>query len=236
MVGSLHKRGAGFFRQRFSVAAQDSCASIVAIGQGRKLVATSPRGGYIAPMTIRPILIHPDPRLKKVCAPVAEVDDKVRALIDDMIETMYDAPGLGLAAPQIGVLKRIFVMDCDWKETPEERSAGDPPIETGGGRNPVAFVNPEILESAETLREHEEGCLSIPDIYSTLSRPEKVRIRYLNRDGAPEEAEFEGLAATCVQHEMDHLNGKLFIDYLGQVKRAMITRKMQKLKRERGLA
>jgi peptide deformylase len=169
-------------------------------------------------MTIRPILLHPDPRLKKAAEASDGVDDDLRALIDDMLETMYDAPGVGLAAPQIGVGRRVFVMDVSEKDAPPE---------------PQALVNPEILWASDELASYEEGCLSIPDIYEEVTRPAKVRVRWLDREGAEREAEFEGLAATCAQHEIDHLDGKLFIDHLGSVKRGMITQKMKKLKRER---
>jgi peptide deformylase len=169
-------------------------------------------------MTLRPILIHPDPRLKKLCDPVADVDDGMRALIDDMLATMYDAPGVGLAAPQIGIIRRVFVMDCAEQDASPE---------------PMALINPEIVWSSEDTRVHEEGCLSIPDIYGDVTRPDRVKVRWIDRDGAECEGEFDGLAATCAQHEIDHLNGKLFIDYLGTVKRQMITAKMKKLKRER---
>jgi peptide deformylase len=168
---------------------------------------------------IRPILIHPDPRLKKVCAPVPEVDDAVRALMADMLQTMYDAPGIGLAAPQVGVLSRVIVIDCAKGE--EEDPA------------PVCLANPVITWASEEQREHEEGCLSIPDIYAMITRPEAVRVRFLDRDGIEQEREFAGIQATCVQHEIDHLNGKLFIDYLSAMRRQMITGKMKKFKRER---
>ena len=176
------------------------------------------RLAYLAGMTLRPILIHPDPRLKKLCPEVEAVDDAVRKLVDDMLETMYDAPGIGLAAPQIGVIRRLFVMDCAEKDAPPQ---------------PLALVNPEILWASEEMRVHEEGCLSIPDVYEEIERPAKVRVRFLDREGAEREAEFEGVASTCVQHEIDHLDGKLFIDRLGAVKRSLITQKMKKLKRER---
>ncbi|SET24004.1 peptide deformylase [Oceanicella actignis] len=169
-------------------------------------------------MSVRPILIHPDPRLKKVCEPVPAVDDALRKLIDDMFDTMYDAPGVGLAAPQVGVLRRVFVMDVSKDEAPPA---------------PMALINPEIVWASEETRAHEEGCLSIPEIYEEIVRPARVRVRFLDREGAEREAEFDGLAATCAQHEIDHLNGKLFIDYLGAVKRQLITGKMKKLKRER---
>ena len=168
---------------------------------------------------IRPILIHPDPRLKKVCDPVPAVDDAVRALMADMLQTMYDAPGIGLAAPQVGVLSRVIVIDCAKGE--DEKP------------DPICLANPEITWSSDEVREHEEGCLSIPDIYAMITRPDAVRVRFLDRDGVERERDFAGVQATCLQHEIDHLNGKLFIDYLSAVRRQMITGKMRKLKRER---
>ena len=165
----------------------------------------------------RQILIHPDPRLKKVATAVPDISDALRTLADDMLETMYDAPGIGLAAPQIGVLERVLVMDCADKD--EELS-------------PMIMFNPEILLSSDEENIHEEGCLSIPDQYAEVTRPAEVKVGWLDRDGNQQEREFAGLWATCVQHEIDHLNGKLFIDYLKPLKRQMITRKMQKLKRE----
>jgi peptide deformylase len=172
-------------------------------------------------MSLRPILIHPDPRLKKVCAPFEGVDAAVRRLADDMLETMYDAPGVGLAAPQVGVLQRLFVMDCSGKEEPPE---------------PIALINPEITWSSDELNTHEEGCLSIPEQYEEVTRPAEVKVRYLDLDGKLQERAFAGLHATCAQHEIDHLNGKLFIDYLSRVKRSMITTRMKKLKAERARA
>ncbi|VDC26094.1 peptide deformylase [Pseudogemmobacter humi] len=166
---------------------------------------------------LRPILIHPDPRLKKLCDPVTGITDEIRMLADDMLETMYDAPGVGLAAPQVGVMKRLLVMDCVKEGTPE----------------PLVLINPQVTWSSEDLSSYEEGCLSIPDQYAEVKRPASVIVRWTGLDGAEEERSFEGLWATCVQHEIDHLDGKLFIDYLGPLKRQMITRKMEKLKRER---
>ncbi|HMO06697.1 MAG TPA: peptide deformylase [Paracoccaceae bacterium] len=168
---------------------------------------------------IRPILIHPDPRLKKVCDPVVEITDEVRRLADEMLETMYDAPGIGLAAPQVGVMRRVVVMDC----------VKDPALPA----RPIVLVNPEVLWRSEELSTYEEGCLSIPEQYAEISRPAEVRVRWTALDGSPQDEQFAGLWATCVQHEIDHLDGKLFIDYLGPLKRQMITRKMEKLKRER---
>jgi len=167
----------------------------------------------------RPILIHPDPRLKKLCAPVADLSDELRTLADDMLETMYAAPGIGLAAPQIGVLDRLIVLDCEKDETA-------PP-------KPMVMFNPEVIAASDETNTYEEGCLSIPDQYADVTRPAEVTVRWLDRDGALQEQDFGGLWATCVQHEIDHLDGKLFIDYLKPLKRQMITRKMQKLKREK---
>ncbi|PPB79578.1 peptide deformylase [Albidovulum inexpectatum] len=169
-------------------------------------------------MTIRPILIHPDPRLKKVADPVTEITDDLRRAADDMLETMYDAPGVGLAGPQIGLMKRILVMDCS--KDPE------------GSRNPMVLMNPEITWASDELNTYEEGCLSIPEQYAEVTRPAQVEVRWLGLDGQLHEQRFDGLWATCVQHEIDHLNGKLFIDYLSPLKRQLITRRMIKLKRE----
>ena len=166
----------------------------------------------------RPILIHPDPRLRKVCEPITEFGDETRKLAKDMLQTMYDAPGLGLAAPQVGVLSRMIVMDCA-KEDEEEAS-------------PICLINPEILERSEEMSEREEGCLSLPKIFVPIQRPAAVRVRWQNPDGEEQEADFEGLWSTCVQHEVDHLDGKLFVDYIPATKRAMITQKMKRLKRD----
>ncbi len=167
----------------------------------------------------RPILLHPDPRLKKACDPVPEISRDIAALADDMLETMYDAPGIGLAAPQVGVLRRVLVMDC----------VKDPMLPP----RPMVLVNPVVIWSSEDRASYDEGCLSIPDQYAEVTRPASVRVRWMGLDGAMVEEAFDGLWATCVQHEIDHLDGKLFIDYLGPLKRQMITRKMEKLKRER---
>ena len=167
---------------------------------------------------IRHILIHPDPRLKKLCDPVTEITEDLRKLAADMLETMYDAPGVGLAAPQVGVNKQLIVMDCI--KTPTEVP------------RPMVLFNPVVVWVSDDLASYEEGCLSIPEQYAEVQRPERVRVRWLGLDGLEAEEEFDGLWATCVQHEIDHLKGKLFIDYLGPLKRQMITRKMEKLKRE----
>lgn len=167
----------------------------------------------------RHILIHPDPRLKKLCAPVSEMTDELRKLADDLLETMYEAPGIGLAAPQVGVLQRLIVLDC-------VKEQGDTP-------RPTVMFNPQVISSSDDLNTYEEGCLSIPDQFGEVTRPAEVKVAWLDRDGNLQEQEFDGLWATCVQHEIDHLDGKLFIDYLRPMKRQMITRKMIKLKRDR---
>lgn len=168
---------------------------------------------------IRPILIHPDPRLKKPSEPVDHITPEVARLADDMLQTMYDAPGIGLAAPQIGVLRRVLVMDCvkDPAQLPR----------------PMVLVNPVVTWASEDVATYDEGCLSIPDQYATIERPAEVRVRWTALDGSAQEEQFAGLWATCVQHEIDHLDGRLFIDYLRPLRRQMITRKMEKLKRDR---
>lgn len=175
----------------------------------------------MAIMAVKDILIHPDPLLKKQCAAVEAVSPKVQALARDMLETMYDAPGVGLAAPQIGVLDRIFVMDCTAKEEEPE---------------PLVLINPTVVWASEEKNLYNEGCLSLPEMYEDVERPAKAVMQFLDIDGAQQEREFDGLWATCAQHELDHLNGKLFIDYLSGLKRTMITKKMMKLKRERARA
>ena len=169
-------------------------------------------------MAKREIILHPDPVLKKVCQPVAAVDEAVQALAKDMLETMYDAPGVGLAAPQVGVLSRVFVMDCSPKEEEDQ---------------PMVLINPEIVWKSEEQNVYNEGCLSLPEMYEDVTRPERCVVQWLDVDGNGQEQEFDGLWATCAQHEIDHLNGKLFIDYLSGLKRSMITKKMMKVKKER---
>ena len=140
----------------------------------------------------------------------------MRSLADDMLDTMYDAPGIGLAGPQIGVMKRIFVMDCHREDA---------------GKEPTVCINPEIVWASDEVIENEEGCLSIPDIYDQVTRPAAIKLQYLDREGVLQERDCDELWATCAQHELDHLNGKLFIDYLSGIKRTMITNKMKKLKK-----
>ncbi|MEX0286227.1 MAG: peptide deformylase [Paracoccaceae bacterium] len=170
----------------------------------------------------RPILIHPDPRLKKVCPAVDDLTDELRVLADDMLETMYDAPGIGLAAPQVGVLSRLIVLDCVKDEVEAPR--------------PLVMFNPEIVSVSDETSVYDEGCLSIPEQYAEVKRPAEVEVKWIDQNGAEQQEVFRELWATCVQHEIDHLNGKLFIDYLTPIKRQMITRKMQKLKREKARA
>ncbi|RCK28341.1 peptide deformylase [Thalassospira profundimaris] len=167
-------------------------------------------------MALREILIVPDPRLKKECEPVTEVNDEIRDLLDDMLETMYAAPGIGLAAPQIGVMKRVVVMDVsDDKDKPE----------------PMKLINPEIIWESEDLSVYQEGCLSIPEQYADVERPAEVGVRYLDENGKEHEIEADGLLATCIQHEIDHLDGVLFTDYLSALKRNMMIKKVQKLQK-----
>lgn len=166
----------------------------------------------------RTILLHPDPRLKKQAAPVADISDDLRLLADDMLRTMYEAPGIGLAAPQVGVLDRLIVLDCVKEEGEKAR--------------PMAMFNPRIIAASDDLNTYEEGCLSLPDLFADVTRPRVVDVEWIDRDGKLRSETFDGLWATCVQHEIDHLDGKLFIDYLKPLKRQMMTRKMVKLKRE----
>ncbi|MBU6299665.1 MAG: peptide deformylase [Alphaproteobacteria bacterium] len=172
-------------------------------------------------MTIRPILTAPDPLLKAVAADVEKVDGEIRRLCDDMLETMYDADGIGLAAVQIGVAKRVVVMDLDQKD---------------GKNKPRVFVNPKILWASDETASFEEGCLSVPDIWEEVERPARIRAEYLDRDGKLQTVEADGLLADCLQHEMDHLNGILFIDHLSRLKRSIALRKLAKAKRQKETA
>ena len=167
-------------------------------------------------MTIRPILTAPDPRLKAISTDVGTVDAEIRKLVDDMAESMYGAEGIGLAAVQIGVTKRVIVIDIDQKE---------------GKRNPRTFINPKILWASDEKAVFEEGCLSVPEIWDDVERPAKIKAEYLDRDGNKQLLEADGLLATCLQHEMDHLNGILFIDHLSRLKRSMALRKLTKAKK-----
>jgi peptide deformylase len=172
-------------------------------------------------MAIRPIIEAPDPLLRQISSPVEAITPEIQTLIDDMFETMYAAPGIGLAAIQVGIPWRILVIDLQ-----------DPEEEGGEAvRNPMTFINPEILRSSETERPYNEGCLSVPDQYAEVERPDSIRARWLDRDGKVHEEELDGMLATCLQHEMDHLEGVLFIDYLSRLKRDMILRKLAKARK-----
>ena len=170
-------------------------------------------------MAVRDILTVPDARLKQVSKPVEEVDDGLRDLMDDMVETMYAADGIGLAAIQVGVDKRVIVMDLS-----EQRNA------------PRYFVNPVITPLTEDFKPYSEGCLSIPDVFDEVERPSKVKVEYLDYDGAPREEIAEDLFAVCIQHEMDHLEGVVFIDHLSRLKRERAVKKVQKMMRQRAAA
>ncbi|MQX38452.1 peptide deformylase [Roseospira navarrensis] len=172
-------------------------------------------------MAVLPIIVAPDPRLKKSAEPVDAVDAEIARLMDDMLETMYAAPGIGLAAPQVGVLKRVIVVDV-------AREGEDP--------RPMGLANPEVVWESEETNSHEEGCLSLPEMYDDVVRPSRVSVRYLDRDNVAREIEADGLLATCIQHEIDHLNGTLFVDHLSSLKRNMILRKLQKKKKSGTLA
>lgn len=185
----------------------------------RKRVDRPSAFAYLDHMTKRTIITLPDPVLRQVCEPVAAVGDDIRQLADDMLDTMYDAPGIGLAASQIGVLQRIFVLDVAKEDQPKA---------------PMVFINPEIVWSSPELSVYQEGCLSIPEYYDEVERPASVRVTFQNREGAQQEILADGLLATCIQHELDHLNGKLFIDYLSKLKRDRVVKKFQKQARITG--
>jgi peptide deformylase len=171
-------------------------------------------------MTIRPILVIPEPKLRQVSAPVAKLDRMLASLIDDMFSTMYDAPGIGLAAIQVGVPLRLITIDVARKDEP---------------RKPLALVNPEIVWSSQDTATYEEGCLSIPDYYEEVERPARVKVRFTDRDGASCEIDADGILSTCLQHEIDHLEGRLFIDHISRLKRERVIKKFAKLaRREQG--
>ncbi|MBB4304663.1 peptide deformylase [Rhodobium orientis] len=163
------------------------------------------------------IITLPDPRLRLVCEPVKEVDDTIRQLMDDMLETMYDAPGIGLAAIQVAVPKRVIVVDVAGKDEEE---------------NPICLANPEILWKSEETKVYQEGCLSIPDYYEDVERPDRIRVRFLGYDNTWQEIEADGVLAVCIQHEIDHLDGGLFIDYLSKLKRDRVVKKFKKYARQ----
>lgn len=167
-------------------------------------------------MPSKPLIILPDPLLRETSKPVEAIDAPIAALIADMLETMYEAPGIGLAAIQVGVPLRLLVLDVAEKDAP---------------KNPQVFINPQITWQSEEMRAYEEGCLSIPGTYAEVARPDKVRVRYRGREGQEQEILAEGLLSTCLQHEIDHLNGVLFIDHISKLRRDMVVRKFKKRQR-----
>jgi len=167
-------------------------------------------------MTIKPLIILPDPALRQQSKPIEQVDAEVLRLADDMLETMYDAPGIGLAAIQVGVARRMLVIDV---------------AREGEEKTPVVFINPEILKVSDDISTYEEGCLSIPDYYAEVERPASLTVQYVGRDGKQQTVEADGLLATCLQHEIDHLNGVLFIDHISRLKRDMVIKKFTKAAR-----
>jgi peptide deformylase len=169
-------------------------------------------------MSKLPIITLPDPLLRITSQPIERVDDEVRRLADDMLETMYDAPGIGLAAIQVAVPRRLLVIDVNDKEKEEP--------------NPIVMINPEILKLGDQLAPYEEGCLSIPDVRVEIERPSTVSVRYLDRDGRQQQIDADGLLATAIQHEMDHLDGRLIVDFMSRLKRDMVLRKFKKLARQ----
>lgn len=171
-------------------------------------------------MAILPIIETPDPRLRVISQPVEQVDDALRRLMDDMLETMYAAPGIGLAAIQVGVPKRVLVIDLQRDDVKEPRY----------------FANPEIIWESDEFSVYNEGCLSVPEQYAEVERPARIRVKYIDYQGQPQEEEMDGLMATCIQHEMDHLEGVLFVDHLSRLKRDMLLKKLEKARRQKGAA
>ena len=179
-------------------------------------------------MAVLPILVAPDPRLKAKCEFVERVDDELRGFLDDMVETMMTADGIGMAAPQVGVLKRVIVVAAP---RGDEDDDGE-----GRSKNPLCMINPEVVWESEEEVAREEGCLSLPEHYAEVWRPEKVRVRYLDSAGETREIDADGMLSVCIQHEIDHLEGVLFVDYLSALKRKMILRKLSKSKKLNGAA
>jgi peptide deformylase len=175
-------------------------------------------------MTILEIIKAPDPRLKLVAKPVTKVDDALRAFLDDLLETMYASRGIGLAATQVGDLRRVLVMDVEQKEENGEQKRG----------KPLYLINPEIVELSDEMNVYQEGCLSFPEQFADVERPKMARIRYLDYHGKEQEIMADDLLATCVQHEIDHLDGKVFVDHISKLKRDMIIRRLQKMKKFAG--
>ncbi len=175
-------------------------------------------------MAILPIVEVPDARLRETAAPVEQVDDEVRGIVADMFDTMYDAHGIGLAAVQVGIMRRIVVIDLQDREV-EEGAAKE------AARDPRSYINPEIVSVSEEQSTYNEGCLSIPEQYAEVTRPTRCRVTWLDTEGQRHEEEFDGLLSTCMQHEIDHLNGVLFIDHISRLKRGMLLKKLDKLRK-----
>lgn len=169
-------------------------------------------------MTIKPLIILPDPLLRQVSQPVERVDSELNQLVDDMLETMYEAPGIGLAAIQVGVPRRLLVIDV---------------AKEGEDRQPLVFINPEIITSSDERSVYEEGCLSIPDYYAEVERPASISVKSIDRNGKEQVTEADGILATCLQHEIDHLNGVLFIDHISRLKREMVIKRFTKAARQK---
>ena len=202
---------------------------------GKGVLAQTRNAHYLRPMAIRDIIEVPDPRLKRVSAPVTAFDDALKTLAADMFETMYDAPGIGLAAIQVGEPIRLLVIDLQ----PEDEDAEPELCEAHGGHahyhqpvklEPRIFVNPEIVEASEELTTYNEGCLSVPEIFAEVDRPSRIRARWQDLDGKVYEEEIGGMLATCLQHEMDHLEGVVFLDRISRLKRQMAMKKLQKMR------
>ena len=192
-------------------------------------------------MSILPIVHIPDPVLRRKSKPVERVDDDLRRFLDDMLETMYDAPGIGLAAVQVGEPLRIFTVDCAKRSDKEDGAENGEPVEAAGGdseeeppHDPIFLINPEIVAFSDERNVYEEGCLSIPDYYAEVERPAGCTVKYIDRDGNEQMLEADGLLATVIQHEYDHLNGVLFIDHISKLKRDMVFRKFTKIAKQSG--
>jgi len=188
-------------------------------------------------MALLPLIHLPDPVLRRVSKPVERVDDALRGFLDSMLDTMYDAPGIGLAAVQVGEPIRVFTVDCA-KRSDDEEDAEDGEVQRGEteeeDRSPIFLINPEIVAFSDDRSVYEEGCLSIPDYYADVERPASCTVKYLDRDGKEQMLEADGLLSVCIQHEMDHLDGRLFIDYLSKLKREMVVRKFTKIAKQNG--
>ncbi len=185
-------------------------------------------------MSIKPIVLIPDPILRVQSKPVERVDDNLRRFLDDMLETMYDAPGIGLAAIQLGEPINVITVDVSPRASTEEDEEGNLVEKPAPEKDPLFLINPEIVWQSDTPNVYEEGCLSIPEYYAEVERPEICRVHYLDRDGKKQELEADGILATCIQHEVDHLNGILFIDHISRLKRDMVIKKFTKAAKQSG--